>query len=214
MGAPLSTNKNKYHENEKRNDIETPHNICNFIYDLVSPVISKEGFVFDTCAGAGNLLVPFNNNGFNTFGIEIEEYEGSMPIIQRNFLKVKPLEYVDGNISLVVQNPPFNRNEATRKYLHDIKKGNALLAELFLEKTWEVFGNNVPCVCLVPMGVRLNQRIISKRWRKMRDFFPAITSIISLPLDVFIGVEFQCEILIFNLPKLAPHYFVPEHYFK
>jgi len=31
-------------------------------------------------------------------------------------------------------------------------------------------------------------------------------------LDVFDGVEFHSEILLFNMPKLKPHYFLPDKY--
>jgi type I restriction enzyme M protein len=62
----------------------------------------------------------------------------------------------------------------------------------------------------VPMGLRLNQRLCSARWRWLRDCGTRITSIISLPLDVFTGVEFHNEILIFNVVGLRPHYFLPE----
>ncbi len=60
------------------------------------------------------------------------------------------------------------------------------------------------------MGFRLNQRKISKRWKWLRDNCPPITSIISLPLDIFDNVQFHSEILIFNVPKLKPHYFLPD----
>ena len=51
------------------------------------------------------------------------------------------------------------------------------------------------------MGVRLNQNKGSKRWRWLRDRAPAITSIISLPRDIFGSVDFHCEILLLDLQQ-------------
>ena len=44
----------------------------------------------------------------------------------------------------------------------------------------------------------------------LRDCGAEITSIISLPLDIFPDVEFHAEILIFNVSGIQPHYFLPE----
>jgi len=52
-----------------------------------------------------------------------------------------------------------------------------------------------------PMGFRLNGQ------QKGNQKYPPISSIISLPLDIFPKVAFHSEILIFNLPNLQPHYF-------
>jgi hypothetical protein len=79
-----------------------------------------------------------------------------------------------------------------------------------LEHIFKLFGVEVPVVMFVPMGFRLNQRRKSKRWRWLRDCGAKITSIVSLPLDVFESVEFHAEILIFNVAELKPHYFLPE----
>ena len=74
------------------------------------------------------------------------------------------------------------------------------------------------------MGMSHNQRMYDKnprritinkgqRYRKMRDIYPQITTIIPLPLDVFPSVEFHNQILIFNLPELKPYYHLPENYY-
>ena len=60
-----------------------------------------------------------------------------------------------------------------------------------------------------PYGFRLNQTDRSKRWKRFIDGeYPDITSIVSLPKDVFTDILFHSEVLIFNLPKLNGHYFV------
>ena len=44
------------------------------------------------------------------------------------------------------------------------------------------------------------------------DHCPPITSIITPPHDAFGSVKCHAEILLFNLPKLKPHYFLPDKY--
>ena len=39
---------------------------------------------------------------------------------------------------------------------------------------------------------------------------PPITSIITLPHDAFEVVKVHSEILLFNMPRLRPHYFLPD----
>ena len=56
------------------------------------------------------------------------------------------------------------------------------------------------------MGFRLNCSKKSKRRKKLINDYPPISSIISLPLDIFEGVKFHTEILCFNCPWLKPHY--------
>jgi ParB-like chromosome segregation protein Spo0J len=43
---------------------------------------------------------------------------------------------------------------------------------------------------------------------------PPITSIVTLPHDVFQSVKVHSEILLFNMPKLKPHYFLPDKYLR
>ena len=59
------------------------------------------------------------------------------------------------------------------------------------------------------MGMRLHQEKRSKRWRWLRDEAPAITSIISLADGTLPVRGLPREILLFNMPKLKPHYFLP-----
>src|SRR3546814_17316967 len=62
-----------------------------------------------------------------------------------------------------------------------------------------------------PYGFRLNQTDNSSRWKKfIEGEYPEITSIVSLPKDVFDGILFHSEVLIFNLPALNGHYFVQQ----
>lgn len=179
MSSPLSVKINNYIKNPKRSNIQTPDYICNFIAKL----FPNAKTIFDPCSGKGNLLKPFKNCKIISF----EKEEGI------DFLQYQ--NHID--CDLVVCNPPFN-----------LGVGKQLGSEVFLRHILEVCGNKIPIILFVPMGFRLNQRKTSKRWKWLRDTTPEITSIISLPLDAFEGVQFHSEILIFNANNLKPHYFL------
>ena len=46
----------------------------------------------------------------------------------------------------------------------------------------------------------------------LRDSGPTITDIIALPLDIFPGVQFHMELVMFNLPNIEHHRFLPQKY--
>ena len=58
------------------------------------------------------------------------------------------------------------------------------------------------------MGFRLNQTNRSKRLKKMKNIYPEISSIISLPVDTFENTNFHTEILCYNTEYLKAHYFI------
>jgi hypothetical protein len=112
-------------------------------------------------------------------------------------------------------NPPFNVDETTAFYIKKNYSGRPLLPEVWLKKTVELFGKNVPIAMFTPYGFRLNQSLNSKRWKCFSNGeYPEITSIVSLPKDVFQNVLFHSEILLFNLPQLKGHYFCGEKFLK
>lgn len=226
---PLSTSRNKYHQNVKDSSIMTPSKVAQFLYYLVhAPIIESDRFinkvhqspvVFDPCCGTGNLLKPFFDNSFCVHGIDIVNYvDRDKKIIfnRKNFLEWNGLwssgVSIKNNVALVICNPPFNTYSDNKKWMKENKKGKALLPELFADKVFKLFDKDVPLILFSPMGLRLNQRKKSNRWRKMRDEWPQISSIVSLPLDIFPDVEFHNEILIFNIDGLNPHYMLPEEY--
>ncbi len=225
---PLSTSRNKYYENEKNSSIMTPPFVAEFLFDLVSGILKEKSpyflpSVLDPCCGTGNLLHPFKEYDFNwiTVGVDLQDetMEGNIDTFYKsNFLSMELKDFeIDGNdpdFDLVICNPPFNNNDDNKKWMKENKKGKGLLPELFTDKIFNLFGKDVPLILFAPMGMRLNQRVKSNRWRKMREEYPQITSIISLPLDIFPGVEFHNEILIFNIPELEAHYYIPRDYLK
>jgi type I restriction enzyme M protein len=63
-------------------------------------------------------------------------------------------------------------------------------------------------VLFAPIGFRSNLTLQSSRYRKfVNGEYPKIKSSITLPKNIFSGVIFHSEILVFNVPGLEPHYF-------
>lgn len=180
MTAPLTVKRNDYRKNPKRQDIPTPLWLCQELAEL----FPEARTVLDPACGDGRLLAPFAKRGCNTVGYDVKRGE--------DFLAMTGVITAD----LVVCNPPFN-----------LGVGRMLGSEGFLRKILALCGN-VPIALFCPMGFRLNQRMTSTRWRWLRDECPArITGIMSLPLDVFAGVEFHSEIVFFNAPNVPAHSF-------
>ena len=176
MGAPYSRKENK---GKKRLDIPTPIWVCEQLAELWLKHHNAPKAILDPSEGDGRLTRFFPPHEKVAYEIK----NGT------DFLSA-PAHQVD----LAICNPPFN-----------LGIGRKLGSEQFLEKIIEVAGADTPIILFVPMGFRLNQRKHSKRIVRLRDEFPPITTIITLPLDVFDGVEFHNEILIFNAPELPPH---------
>ena len=108
-------------------------------------------------------------------------------------MDLKPNKKLD--IDLILCNPPFNGH-----------KNRKLYPEVFLKKIVEIYGNNAKIVMIVPSGLRLNQRLKSKRWKWINENLE-ITSILTLPLDVFEGVLFHTEILFLLFRFDSVHHF-------
>lgn len=203
--------RNNFYKHQKKATIFTPEYVSEFLYFLVHKYINKKGIVLDPCVGQGSLLKPFKRNGFSVLGIDVEN-QGFPRTIVKNYLEVQSGE-IKNKVSLVIMNPPFNIDEKTKKYIQENYGGRPLLPEVWFSKAIELFGRNVPIIMFTPYGFRLNQSDTSKRWQKfMTKEYPEITSIISLPKDVFDGILFHSEVLIFNLPQLKGHYFLENTY--
>ncbi len=182
MASPLTVIRNDFRSNPKRSDVPTPLWLCEFIAALYPDAKT----VLDPAEGDGRLLAPFAQRGCTTIGYEIKD--------GRDFLAENRRVAAD----LCVCNPPFNRGV-----------GRMLGSERFLRQILKVCGK--PQIALfTPMGFRLNQRWNSERWRWLRENGNLeISSILSLPLDCFEGVEFHSEVIFFNSPHLKPHYWSP-----
>ena len=180
----MSYNKGQ-NKGKKRSDTPTPRGICDFLHSLISNHYQPQ-VILDPAAGDRRLTDKFT---CKTINYDIKE--------GTDFLQeINPIQ-----CDMVIINPPFN-----------IGTGKQLSVEVFMDKILQLCPNDIPIFIVCPMGFRLNQKKTSSRWTKMRDTYPPITTIISLPIDVFENTLFHCEIIGFNTDKLLPHYFLPDIY--
>ncbi|MBI2099775.1 MAG: N-6 DNA methylase [Candidatus Vogelbacteria bacterium] len=203
--------RNNFYENEKGATVYTPDHVSEFLYSILNEQIKENGLILDPCVGRGSLLRPWKKNGYRVLGIDIEN-QGFPYTKVKNYLEVEKGELETP--ALVIMNPPFNIDSKTKVYIQEHYGGRPLLPEIWFQKAVELFGAEVPMAMFTPYGFRLNQTENSKRWVKfINGKYPPITSIVSLPKDVFKDILFHSEVLIFNLDKLDGHYFVrnPEH---
>ncbi len=196
MPHPLTIKRNDYKRSPKPSTVYTPTGVAKFLFDILHFQIPDRANVFDPAIGSGRLTDPWYDAGCSIVGCDIVDQGARCHEFDQFYFENMSLS---GSPDLVLCNPPFNG--AT---------GQQLYSEVFLTRIFELFGVKIPTVIFTPMGFRLNQRKRSKRWKWLRDCQAELTSIISLPLDIFEDVEFHSEILIFNIPDIKPHYFLPE----
>jgi hypothetical protein len=205
MPSPLTVKRNDYRAHPKRSDVYTPVGVARFLFDILYNSLSYNVVrhpqfksVFDPAIGTGRLTDPWYEAGCRVIGcdIAIDPNLRAHEVYQGRF---ETLDFTGERPDVVLANPPFNGCEGKRLY-----------PEVFLERAFDLFGVHHPVVLFAPMGMRLNQRRKSTRWRWLRDCGAQLTSIVSLPLDVFSGVEFHAEVLMFNVQGVRPHYFLPE----
>lgn len=178
---PYNKGENK---GKKPTDTATPIWLCDFMYKLLSSKFDDENkTILDPCSGDDRLT----NNFIKSKKINYEIKKGT------DFLK----EDEKINCDLVIMNPPFNAGT-----------GRKLCVEVFMDKLLSLIDNNTPIFMICPMGFRLNQRKTSERWKKIRDTYPEITTIISLPVDTFENTLYHAEIVCFNTSFLKSHYWI------
>ena len=171
----------------KPSSVHTPPGLCRLLHDLISPIHNVKT-ILDPSAGDGALTEPWTGRKVLSFDIE----RGT------DFFQSPEWFHVE----LVLCNPPFNDETGSNRHL----------PLLFLKRIVQVVPVKTPIALFAPLTMRIDQGSRAARWRWLRDCCPPITSIISLPYDVFPGVKVHSEILLFNLPKLRSHYFVPDEY--
>lgn len=197
--------KNNYHKKPKPSNIQTPPKVSQFIFELLRGKIPQKGLILDPCCGQGNLLEPWADDyyhrekGGETYGIDIQDGEKVNQVVDFFTLTSYDLERSHFSIkkpTLILCNPPFNGY------------GNKLGSEVWLDKIIELFGKETPIVLFAPVGFCANLTLESKRLEKFHNgTYPPIVSCISLPKNIFEGVIFHSEILIFNIKGLESHYF-------
>jgi hypothetical protein len=157
--------------------------------------LTASPIVFDPAIGSGRLTEPWSLR-CPIYGCDTVNAGANC----RNFTQCRFEDYEPNfQPDIVLCNSPFNGAE-----------GRHLYPEVFLRRIFELFGPTIPTVLVCPMGMRLNQKKSSGRWKWLRDCGAKITSIVSLPTNAFPGVDFHVEILIFNISGLQSHYFLPE----
>jgi hypothetical protein len=186
---------------ERLGTIQTPVPVCKWLYNLVEH--TKPSWVLDPCAGELNLISPwFASKPCVAVDIECHCAEKLVPFdfkfYEIAFENTTRKHYPHRN-PLVLCNAPFNRHYQKKHY-----------PEIFLKKIVNLFGLETQIVFMAPMGFRLNQKLGSKRYGWMRDFGPKITSVISCPINMYEDTQFHSEILLFNIKKVQPHYWLSE----
>ena len=207
-GYVYRVDRNNFYRNEKKATVYTPAYVSDFLYDILSPEIPRgDGLIFDPCVGRGSLLRPWQRSGYAVRGIDIKD-QGFRPTRVMNYLELKSGDMSEA-VSLVIMNPPFNIDSTTKKYIREHYSGRPLLPEVWFAKALELFGPSVPIAMFTPYGFRLNQTTTSRRWVKFLNHeYPDITGIVSLPKNVFDGILFHSEVLLFNLTLPQGHYFL------
>lgn len=185
--------RNNYNKNEKSSTIYTPDYLVKQIWKIIKQSEIDIYNLLDPSVGTGALIDGFESY---TFGVDIEDHNLNLKhFIQKKFEETTETNFEGYHPDLVICNPPFNGHPSRKLY-----------PEVFLRHIVELFGN-VPIVMIAPPTLRLNQRKASKRWRFMRDNVK-ITSILTLPIDIYEDVLFHSEVLFFNIPNIEPHYFL------
>ena len=181
MSLPYQVDKHNYHENKKRNDIETPDFLCKWIYDTIMRELPSSFNIFnilDPCAGNGNLTKPFKDHYGDIKKLTYEEYEIKKGT---DFFNVNKLKYQP---DLVLCNPPFNGGE-----------NHTSLPEKFLKKIIELVGYETQIVFFCPMWFIANLQMqrgngkTSDRYIWLENEAPPITSVVFLPKNTFIGYD-------------------------
>ena len=184
--------RNDFYKNGKNATVYTPDSVSTFLFDILCEHVN--GLVIDPCVGAGSLLHPFNLAGYKTIVLDID-YQGFPNTRVCNFLGVE--KDTLPTPALVIANPPFNIDEKTKELATSMLGRRPLLPEVWLQKILQLWGKDVPICLFAPYGLRLNQTIKSCRWRAFCDgSYPAISSIVSLPKDIYDGVLFHSEVRI------------------
>lgn len=165
----------------------TPPGVCRFLHDIISAK-HRVKTILDPCAGKGNLTRPWK-------GCKVIAFEASKG---KDFFSCP--QRID--CDLVLCNPPWSGGG---------KSAKSPIA-LFLERILEVVPPKTPIALIAHWSFRMDQDKASSRWRWLRDECPPITGTVTLPHDIWSDAKVHSEILLFHMPKLRPHYFLPDEY--
>lgn len=189
---------------EALGDIATPPYVAEFLHKILEHL--KPAVVLDPSCGIGNLIRPWAKESW-TWGVEkntillAQAIKPHGPLDHGILAHFEHIKRSDLHVpDLVLCNAPWNRHWKGLNY-----------PEVFLQKIIELFGPQVPICFLCPMGFRLNQSKGSARAQWLSESnAPKIMSIISCPRDMYDKTQFHSEIILFNIPKVEPHYWMSE----
>ena len=186
-----NTNRTLEPKTRKNNIVFTPPKLANFIAEIIEE--KKYKTILDPAIGAGHLIEPYKKDKYILGGDKYDIGGGADEFI------LNDIDDQEFNFSvepdLIIMNPPFNG-----------ASGRRLFPEVFLKKIFDRYGYDKPVIMITGDNFLNNTRLSSKRrsWIKEKEI--KITSIITLPLDVFEGVQFNTQVLFFNIGGIKPHY--------
>ena len=162
--------------------------------------------ILDPAVGGGALIKPMRTKGLcqHVIGLDINpEAEGFRFCNESDVCDYTKLDnWSFKKPNAVIMNAPFNGAGGGQLYPH-----------LFLKKTFELFGPDIPVVMVTSAGFRNNVRSPHKeRWTFLSEHAHRITSVMTLLATTFTkkddsnkDVQVPAEILFFNMPHLPPH---------
>jgi len=194
-------NLNKPDKEEKNSTVFTPLILSKYITELIEEHYNFKN-IYDSCIGEGNLITFFKEKNKTIIGSDIKKQTKHQADIF--FISdIKDYEYkADIKPDLIIINPPFNGNGKG--------KNNLLFPHLFLLRMFETFGYDIPLVMITGDNFLNNNLKNSKRLNFISNIEKRLTTIITLPLNIFDNVLFNSQVLFFNMPKLNPYYIFNE----
>jgi len=188
------SNLNIKNKIQKNNTVYTPEKLSYFIYKKITKDYNFKT-IYDPCIGKGGMTKYFfENDNYKVIGSDIENvgqnycHEFYNQDIKNLNINIKP--------DCVIMNVPFNGNGRGK---------NLLFPHLFLKTIFDKFGEDMPVVMITGDNFLNNNSLNSKRLKYISDGSFKITSITTLPLNVFEGIKFNAQVLYFNMDKLQPY---------
>ena len=189
-------NLNKQDKQIKNSTVFTPKKLSKYIHNIVNKEYESK-IVYDPCIGvSGGMTNIFRENGSFIYGSDIDKKSEEVCDIFFH-QDIKELDLPDFKPDLIVMNPPFNGNGRGK---------NLLFPHLFLKTIFDKFGEDQKVIMITGDNFLNNNSINSKRLEYISNGKFDITSIMTLPLDIFENIRFNTQVLFFNMPKLKPYY--------
>src|SRR3546814_6160977 len=102
---------------------------------------------------------------YKTLGIDIED-QGFPNTMEKNYLEVRK-SHIRQKPSLVIMNPPFNRDSKTKEYIKPNHGGRPLVPEVWFQKARQLYGTIAPIALVTPHRCRLRRSDNGSRWKEV-----------------------------------------------